>query len=99
MRTIHKFRIPGRALLTPSIFEAELPVDSRILTAQVQDRPLSTQASMWYETETTNPTVIRRFATFWTGKQIILPRGSRLGDHIATIQTGSGLVFHLYEIL
>lgn len=84
MTTIHKYRLePGRTVLS-------LPQGAAMLTAQMQDF----DACMWAKVDPSKPHETRTFDTYGTGDT--LPDDPRI-IYVATFQTLSGLVWHVFE--
>ena len=78
--------------IEPGYLELRLPVDSQILSVQVQ----SEQPFLWVLVNPEDRTVSRRFKAYPTG----LPIEDESINYIGTFQLDGGkLVFHLFEII
>ncbi len=87
MKTIHKVVLELSAAQT-----IQLPICSRILTAQVQ---FPGDICLWYECDPEAEKECRHFVIVGTGHKI--PDTHRL-NYIATVQQGA-FVWHIYEAL
>lgn len=96
MPRILKFEIPPQAK-----FYIKLPVQSRVLTAQLQaDRPVMWVLDYTAVNSTSSEQVpfhIRKFLYAWTGDDLGVPEKNL--RFISTIQHRTGMVYHLFELL
>ena len=90
MRTIYKYQFQVNDFL-----EINLPVDSKVLTVQMQnDVP-----SIWVEQDPEREKYKQKFAIFGTGQNMGRADGYGTLEYVGTFQMNDGgLVFHLYKI-